>query len=215
MRGFQLIKTSLIAVLFSSFTTSPLLAQNNTANVSQAGNKQAAAQKIADHFAAITTMTGDFVQFSPKGEMSEGTFYLERPGKIRFAYKNSPIRVISDGKSVVINNKKLDTWDLYQLSQTPMKLLLDSKIDLSGGKLLNFVSDKNASTLEITDKTMGGGKLRLIFDAKTNELKQWTMIDRQNLETTVQITNLRSNVRFADGMFRINYQNIAMKKPEK
>ncbi|UXN02873.1 LolA family protein [Bartonella sp. HY406] len=215
MRGFQLIKTSLIAVLFSSFATSPLLAQNNAANVSQAGNKQAAAQKIADHFAAITTMTGDFVQFSPKGEMSEGTFYLERPGKIRFAYKNSPIRVISDGKSVVINNKKLDTWDLYQLSQTPMKLLLDSKIDLSGGKLLNFVSDKNASTLEITDKTMGGGKLRLIFDAKTNELKQWTMIDRQNLETTVQITNLRSNVRFADGMFRINYQNIAMKKPEK
>ncbi|UXN05837.1 LolA family protein [Bartonella sp. HY761] len=215
MRGFQLIKTSLIAVLFSSFATSPLLAQNNAANVSQAGNKQAAAQKIADHFAAITTMTGDFVQFSPKGEMSEGTFYLERPGKIRFAYKNSPIRVISDGKSVVINNKKLDTWDLYQLSQTPMKLLLDSKIDLSGGKLLNFVSDKNAATLEITDKTMGGGKLRLIFDAKTNELKQWTMIDRQNLETTVQITNLRSNVRFADGMFRINYQNIAMKKPEK
>ncbi|WP_182417703.1 outer membrane lipoprotein carrier protein LolA [Bartonella sp. HY038] len=215
MRGFQLIKTSLIAVLFSSFATSPLLAQNNAANVSQAGNKQAAAQKIADHFAAITTMTGDFVQFSSKGEMSEGTFYLERPGKIRFAYKNSPIRVISDGKSVVINNKKLDTWDLYQLSQTPMKLLLDSKIDLSGGKLLNFVSDKNAATLEITDKTMGGGKLRLIFDAKTNELKQWTMIDRQNLETTVQITNLRSNVRFADGMFRINYQNIAMKKPEK
>lgn len=215
MRGFQLIKTSLIAVLFSSFATSPLLAQNNAANVSQAGNKQAAAQKIADHFAAITTMTGDFVQFSPKGEMSEGTFYLERPGKIRFAYKNSPIRVISDGKSVVINNKKLDTWDLYQLSQTPMKLLLDSKIDLSGGKLLNFVCDKNAATLEITDKTMGGGKLRLIFDAKTNELKQWTMIDRQNLETTVQITNLRSNVRFADGMFRINYQNIAMKKPEK
>lgn len=215
MRGFQLIKTSLIAVLFSSFATSPLLAQNNAANVSQAGNKQAAAQKIADHFAAITTMTGDFVQFSPKGEMSEGTFYLERPGKIRFAYKNSPIRVVSDGKSVVINNKKLDTWDLYQLSQTPMKLLLDSKIDLSGGKLLNFVSDKNAATLEITDKTMGGGKLRLIFDAKTNELKQWTMIDRQNLETTVQITNLRSNVRFADGMFRINYQNIAMKKPEK
>ncbi|UXM96323.1 outer membrane lipoprotein carrier protein LolA [Bartonella sp. HY329] len=188
--------------------------------MSQAGNRQeasnqAAAQKIADHFAAINTMTGDFIQFSPKGKMTEGTFYLERPGKIRFVYKNSPIRIISDGKSVVINNKKLDSWDLYQLSQTPMKLLLDTQIDLSGGKLLNFVSDKNAATMELTDKTMSGGKLRLIFDVKTNELKQWTMIDRQNLETTVQITNLRSNVRFADGMFRINYQNIAMKKPEK
>ena len=71
------------------------------------------AQKIATYFASVQTMTGDFVQFGPKGEQTGGKFFIERPGKIRFNYeKPSPIRVVADGKSVVINNKKLDTWDI-------------------------------------------------------------------------------------------------------
>ena len=170
------------------------------------------AQDIANHFSAIQTMTGDFVQFSPKGEMTEGTFYLERPGKIRFSYKNSPVRVITDGKSVAINNRKLDTWSLYQLSQTPMKMLLDTKIDLSDGKLLGVTEDNGATTIILADKSLGKGQIRMIFDSKTYDLRQWTIVDQQNLETTVQVTNVRVGVRFAQGMFDIPYQRIAMKR---
>lgn len=177
-----------------------------------AQNAAAHAQDIANHFSAIQTMTGDFVQFSPKGEMTEGTFYLERPGKIRFSYKNSPVRVITDGKSVAINNRKLDTWSLYQLSQTPMKMLLDTKIDLSDGKLLGVNEDKGATTIILADKSLGKGQIRMIFDSKTYDLRQWTIVDQQNLETTVQVTNVRVGVRFAQGMFDIPYQRIAMKR---
>ena len=148
-------------------------------------NLAAHAQDIANHFAAIQTMTGDFVQFSPKGE---------------------------DGKSVAINNRKLDTWDLYQLSQTPMKMLLDTKIDLSDGKLLNVSQDQGSTTIVLADKTLGKGQIRMIFDSKTYELLQWTIVDKQNLETTVQITNVRTGVRFAKGMFDIPYQRISMKR---
>lgn len=177
-----------------------------------AQNVAAHAQDIANHFSAIQTMTGDFVQFSPKGEMTEGTFYLERPGKIRFSYKNSPVRVITDGKSVAINNRKLDTWSLYQLSQTPMKMLLDTKIDLSDGKLLGVTEDNGATTIILADKSLGKGQIRMIFDSKTYDLRQWTIVDQQNLETTVQVTNVRVGVRFAQGMFDIPYQRIAMKR---
>lgn len=177
-----------------------------------AQNANAQAQTIANHFSSIKTMTGDFVQFSPKGDMSEGTFYLERPGKIRFSYKDSPVRVITDGKSVAINNRKLDTWDLYQLSQTPMKMLLDNQIDLSGGRLLGVSQDPGATTIILADKSLGKGQIRMIFDSKTYELRQWTIVDQQNLETTVQITNVRTGVKFANGMFDIPYQRIAMKR---
>ncbi|MHC5305955.1 outer-membrane lipoprotein carrier protein LolA [Bartonella sp. LJL80] len=177
-----------------------------------AQNANAQAQTIANHFSSIKTMTGDFVQFSPKGDMSEGTFYLERPGKIRFSYKDSPVRVITDGKSVAINNRKLDTWDLYQLSQTPMKMLLDNQIDLSGGRLLGVSQDPGATTIILADKSLGKGQIRMIFDSKTYELRQWTIVDQQNLETTVQITNVRTGVKFAKGMFDIPYQRIAMKR---
>ncbi len=35
----------------------------------------------------------------------------------------------------MINNPKLKTMDLYPLSKTPLKLLLDERIDLSGSNM--------------------------------------------------------------------------------
>ncbi|MET0942083.1 MAG: outer-membrane lipoprotein carrier protein LolA, partial [Mesorhizobium sp.] len=78
--------------------------------VSKAEAASDAARKIADHFSSIRTMSGDFVQFGPRGEQTGGQFYIARPGKVRFNYEApSAYRVISDGKSVVIVNKKLRT----------------------------------------------------------------------------------------------------------
>lgn len=198
-------------VLFAVAGPAMSHAQTQTQQISVEQIK-ANAQQIADHFSKIRTMTGDFVQFGPRGEMTEGIFYMERPGKIRFTYKNSPVRVISDGQSVAINNKKLDTWSLYQLQQTPMKLLLSDHINVSNGNLLEFRQESSAITLVIVDNSMGKSKIRMIFDPKTYELRQWTIIDRQNLETTIQLINPRTGVRFADGMFDIDYQRIGMKR---
>ncbi|WP_317993936.1 LolA family protein [Bartonella gliris] len=170
---------------------------------SQSSNKVARAQNIANHFAAIKTMTGDFIQFSPKGKMSQGTFYLERPGKIRFIYKKIPLQIIADGQFVGINNRALNTWSFSQLFQTPMKFLLDDKINVSSGRLLAFREDPGAVTIVLRDKSIGAGQIRMVFDSKNYALRQWTIVDQQNLETTVQIMNVRTGVRFADGMFTL------------
>ncbi|WP_375650583.1 outer membrane lipoprotein carrier protein LolA [Bartonella sp. OT172YNZD] len=170
---------------------------------SQASNKVIKAQNVVNHFAAIKTMTGDFIQFSPKGKMSQGTFYLERPGKIRFIYKKMPLQIIADGQFVGINNRALNTWNFSQLSQTPMKFLLDDKIDVSSGRLLAFREDPGAVTIVLRDKTIGVGQIRMVFDSKGSALRQWTIVDQQNLETTVQVMNVRTDVRFANGMFTL------------
>ncbi|SSZ39592.1 LolA family protein [Bartonella grahamii] len=170
---------------------------------SQASNKVIKAQNVVNHFAAIKTMTGDFIQFSPKGKMSQGTFYLERPGKIRFIYKKMPLQIIADGQFVGINNRALNTWNFSQLSQTPMKFLLGDKIDVSSGRLLAFREDPGAVTIVLRDKTIGAGQIRMVFDSKGSALRQWTIVDQQNLETTVQIMNVRTDVRFANGMFAL------------
>ncbi len=65
----------------------PVLAPS--AAMAQGASGAAAAQQIADHFSAVRTMTGEFVQFGPRGEQTGGTFYLQRPGKVRFDYKAS------------------------------------------------------------------------------------------------------------------------------
>ena len=37
-----------------------------------------AAQRIADHFSSVATMSGEFVQFGPRGEQTGGKFYIQR-----------------------------------------------------------------------------------------------------------------------------------------
>ncbi|CAN7237246.1 outer membrane lipoprotein carrier protein LolA [Phyllobacterium sp. LjRoot231] len=173
-----------------------------------------AAQDIANKFSSVKTLTGNFVQFGPRGDQTEGTFYIERPGKIRFNYnKPSPIRVISDGQSVVINNRKLDTWDLYPLSKTPLKLLLSDQIDLSAKSVKSVKQESDMTTIVLGDKSIfGNSTISMMFDPKTSDLRQWTITDAQGLDTTVMITDVRTGVRFADDMFKIDYTRIAMKR---
>ncbi len=171
----------------------------------------ASAQKIADHFSNVRTMAGEFVQFGPQGQQTAGNFYLERPGKIRFNYEPpSAYQVVSDGKSIVIFNKKLHTNDLYSLSATPLKLLLADKIDLSGGTVSEIRQDPDLTTIVMTNKSVfGNAKITMMFDPETYELRQWTVTDAQGKDTTVMIFNVQSGVALDPSLFDIDYASIA------
>lgn len=165
-------------------------------------------QKIADHFSGIKTMTGEFVQFGPRGEQSGGKFYMQRPGRIRFDYDGAArFRVVADGRSVVIENRKMNTMDLYPLSKTPLKLLLDDRIDLSGSKVQSVKEEDDLTTIKLSDKQVFGNALiTMMFDPKSYELRQWTITDAQGKDTTVMIFNTRQGVKFEDSMFAIDYR---------
>ena len=104
-----------------SLLATAILAVGLTAGSANAASQ--AAQRIAQHFSNVRTMTGEFVQFGPRGEQTGGKFYIERPGKIRFDYEPpAQFRVMSDGSTVVLENKKMNTVDIYRLSDTPLRL---------------------------------------------------------------------------------------------
>lgn len=174
-------------------------------------NAQAAsakAQKIADHFAAVKSMTGEFVQFGPRGEQTGGKFFIQRPGKIRFNYEApSAYRVISDGTSVAIDNRKLNTMDVYPLSKTPLKLLLDDRIDLSGGRVKSIKEEDDLTTIQLGDKQIfGSSKITMMFDPTSFELRQWTITDAQGKDTTVMIFNTKQGVSIDGDLFKIDYR---------
>lgn len=169
-----------------------------------------AAQKIADHFSSVRTMMGEFVQFGPRGEQTGGKFYIERPGKLRFNYDEpSPMRVISDGKNVVIGNLKLKTWDIYPLSKTPLSLLLSDRIDLSHQMVRGVQEESDLTTIVLGDKTIfGDSTITLMFDPGTFELRQWTITDPQQKDTTVMIFNIQTGVHFDDRVFKVPYEDV-------
>ncbi|KXG85768.1 hypothetical protein ATO67_06725 [Agrobacterium bohemicum] len=170
----------------------------------------AAAQKIASHFSSVKTMMGEFVQFGPRGEQTGGKFYIARPGKLRFNYEDpSPMRVISDGKNVVIGNNKLKTWDLYPLSKTPLSLLLSDKIDLGNQKVRDVKQESDLTTIVLGDKSVfGDSTITLMFDPKTFDLRQWTTTDAQNKDTTVMIFNVQTGMALDDKVFAIDYEEV-------
>jgi outer membrane lipoprotein-sorting protein len=174
------------------------------------------AQKIADHFSNVGTMTGEFVQFGPRGEQTGGKFYIQRPGKIRFNYEPpSGFRVISDGKSVVIDNTKLNTMDLYPLSKTPLKLLLDERIDLSGKRVKSVREEEDLTTIQLADRQFfGNSTITMMFDAKSYDLRQWTITDAQGKDTTVMIFNVQQGVKIDPALFKVDYKrNYNLNKP--
>lgn len=176
----------------------------------QTASGGAAAQRIANHFSSVKTMMGEFVQFGPRGEQTGGKFYIERPGKLRFNYEApSPMRVIADGRNVVIGNQKLKTWDLYPLSKTPLSLLLSDSIDLSNSKVRSVREETDLTTIVLGDKSIfGDSTITLMFDPKTFDLRQWTTTDAQNKDTTVMIFNVQSGVNFDKRVFNIDYDEV-------
>ncbi len=182
--------------------------------IAMAAADPSAAQKIADHFSSVKTMMGEFVQFGPRGEQTGGKFFIQRPGKLRFNYdKPSPMRVIADGKNVVIGNVKLKTWDLYPLSKTPLSLLLSEKIDL-GNKLVRDVKEEaDLTTIVLGDKTIfGDSTITLMFDPKTFDLRQWTITDVQAKDTSVMIFNVQNGVQLDPSVFEIPYADVHTQK---
>ncbi|MBC7282468.1 outer membrane lipoprotein carrier protein LolA [Hoeflea sp.] len=171
---------------------------------------QDAAQKLADHFSSVKTMTGEFIQFGPNGEQTGGKFFIDRPGKLRFNYEEpSAIRVISDGKAVVIGNRKLKTWDLYPLDKTPLKLLLSERIDLSGDTVQSVTEDPDLTTIILGNKSVfGDSTISLMFDPSSFELKQWTIRDAQGKDTSVMIYNVQTGVKFASNVFDVPYSEV-------
>lgn len=169
-----------------------------------------AAQKIADHFSSVKTMMGEFAQFGPRGEQTGGKFFISRPGKLRFNYEApSPLRVISDGRNLVIGNFKLKTWDIYPLSKTPLSLLLSDKIDLGREMVRNVQEEQDLTTIVLGDKTIfGESTITLMFDPKTFDLRQWTITDAQAKDTTVMIFNVQTGVSLDEKVFEVPYADV-------
>ncbi|MFJ6326433.1 MULTISPECIES: outer membrane lipoprotein carrier protein LolA [unclassified Rhizobium] len=165
------------------------------------------AQAIADHFSSIKSMKGGFLQIGPRGDQMSGTFFILRPGKMRFNYDPpSRMRVICDGNNVQVLNDQTQTRNMYQLSKTPLSLLLANKIDLSADMVRDVDSKPDLTKITLGNRTVfGDSTITMIFDSKTYDLRQWTVIDPQGKTTDVIINNVKTNIAFDDSVFRIDY----------
>lgn len=217
--GIRITKTVVafgFAVMVMSFV--PASAQGPaqrpaTAARPQADEKQRAVlEKVTAQFNATTTLVGKFHQVGPDGRKTEGQFYLQRPGRVRFIYDDpSPVELIADGSAIAVRDRNLATQDIYPISQTPLRFLLSDKIDLlKDTNVTGIYSDDLFITVVIEERSplTGTHRLMLMFGAKDYQLRQWTVTDPQGFDTTVAVFNLDTKTKPDPKLFRINYERV-------
>jgi outer membrane lipoprotein-sorting protein len=193
----------------SIFPKPSFLFGNSTSSTAFDARQRQLADRVSAYLSSVRLLSGNFVQVGPDGSKSEGEFYLQKPGKIRFDYNPpSPIELIADGSSVVVRDRKLATQDLYPLSQTPLRFLLADHLDLMRDtNVIGVYADDVFVTVVIEERQIIGGthRLMLMFGAQDYQLRQWTVTDPQGFDTTVAVYNLNTTRQPDPNMFRIDY----------
>lgn len=164
------------------------------------------------YFTNLNTLVADFTQVGGDGRRMGGTLYLQRPGKVRFAYDPpATLEVIADGRSVAVRDRKLATQDLYSISQTPLKFLLREQVNLGQDiKITGISNEPDAVRVSLEDtSTLGGtSRITLVFDADVQNLNQWRIVDAQGFQTVVVLNKAQKGRRIDQGLFKIQYEEI-------
>ncbi|WP_421693126.1 LolA family protein [Aestuariivirga sp.] len=191
----QLSRRAFLGLTLVAFSGLPALAGNP---LKLTPEQEASVDGISDYMNSIKTMQGEFTQISPKGNESQGVFYISKPGKMRFEYAPpNPFLIVSDGTWLTIKNVKKEKGDQLPLSQTPLRLVLSNKVDIAKEtNILDFQEQDGLVSVTLEDKknTLGSGQLTLVYDKVKNALQQWIVIDGKGRKTTVGLENVQTGV---------------------
>lgn len=152
----------------------------------------------------LRTMSAQFVQSTQDGMVSDGTFYLSRPGKLRWQY-NPPVPVL-----IVANNGLLSYHD-YELEQTSHLPMDDNLGALLTRKNISFVKDLTVKSASWEGEIISvevfrtghyeEGQVTLHFHHQPFELKGLTIVDAVGAVTRVTFVEPKFDVKLDKSIF--------------
>ncbi len=161
-------------------------------------------RRAEDYLQSLRAAEGRFTQIDPKGRLTAGSVYLERPGRARFAYDGPDgLLVVSNGDTVSVYDRRMKSFDQYPLEQTPLVLFLGDRVRLSGALAVTAVTrTAKGFMLEARDaRRSAPGRLDLFFSDKPLALTGWTIIDAQNQTTQVRLSRLARRTSLPAALF--------------
>lgn len=203
------------SVLFAGFTLAlgaalPALAQSRPLS----DDEKQLINAISAYNSAIRTMVGRFIQIDTNGQRTEGTFYLQRPDKVRFRY-NPPSReeIISVGRGFYVIDRREKTQYAYPQDKVPLRQFLSDKIDLLSANIIDMSQTDSYATITLSDDTPEGRvQVALIFDKATKDLAQWVLTEPSGEELTFSLYDVQKNVDIPKSFFYID-ANLTSKTP--
>ena len=151
--------------------------------------------RIETYLDSLRTLKAHFLQAAPNGAISQGTAWLDRPGRMRFQYDPpSPLLLVAGHGLVVFHDKSLN-----QTSNIP----LADNVHLSGDVTVTGMQRRpgQIQVSLVRAASPGDGTLTLIFADNPLALRQWTVLDAQRQETRVTLYNVETGGKFDAKLF--------------
>jgi outer membrane lipoprotein-sorting protein len=154
--------------------------------------------------ATMKTVQARFVQTAPDGTQRMGTFYLDRPGKMRFDY-DPPVTdvVVADGIQLYYYDGELRQTSSAPVGQTLADFLLRENVRMSGDVQVVRVQEGGGLTqLTLTQKAdPAAGTMTLGFTSQPFGLKKWRVTDGGGQITEVELFDVVQNPALPGSLF--------------
>jgi len=191
-----------IAVLFS-YT---LLISANISAAPLSNEDREDIARVEAYLNKITSLKARFLQVNSEGNIAEGDVLINRPGRARFEYEPpAQILVVADGTWLVFHDKELDETTRIPLSSTPISVLLEENVKLSGNVTVISV-EKDAGILRVniidTEEPDEGG-ITLVFTLYPFDLRKWLITDPQGSTTSVSLSDVERGMKFKPELFNL------------
>jgi outer membrane lipoprotein-sorting protein len=157
-----------------------------------AAEREAVLGQVDEYLEDLDVMTGSFFQIEPSGVVSEGQFWIDRPGRMRFEYGgDNPYTLISDGANYIVWDSELEEVNTcVALRQTPLNIFLKNNVDLERDADVLGLS-RTSSELLVTLKDHDDrveGTLTLVFAQPALELRRFATTNEAGERTEIVLT---------------------------
>jgi outer membrane lipoprotein-sorting protein len=160
--------------------------------------------RIEAYLNSVKALHSRFLQVAPDGRTSEGQAWLQRPGRMRFQYDPpAPFLLVGGHGLLVFHDSQLKQTSNIPLSQTPLGLLLQDNLRLSGDVTVSNIT-RMPGQIQVTiyrTASPQDGSLTLIFADNPLNLRQWVVLDAQRHETRVTLYNVELGGNFDQKLF--------------
>lgn len=161
--------------------------------------------RVESFLSLITTIKADFTQVAPSGETSEGVFYLQRPGKMRWEYNPpSPILLVSNGKTITYYDAEMEQINYISLDDTLAGFLAKEtlKLNTDATELVGFEVSPGAIRATIRQReNPDNGTLTIEFSDKPLLMKQLIIADVGGNETRISLSGAKYGQKLDSSLF--------------
>ena len=170
--------------------------------------EQADLTQSENYLNGLKTLKAGFVQMASNGSTAEGQLYISKPSKIRMEYTApDPLLIVGNGDYVIYQDKELDQITNIDYKDIPATMILTQQIKFDGKnlKVTDLYKDSGQTSLTVEmPKNPNVKPITLVFDNSPFRLKQWKVIDSQNIEITISLFDVQKDVEIASNMFKFS-----------